>query len=118
MEQIIEEINYYNESEVENYELKNILNNFTLVLIYCKCNNISEFAKILHDLLKKELLENSDTFISKIYSLSSLIEQRKNNVKEIKEDQAIFLNVIKSLMTENISYLRPDVKIFLEKIYR
>ena len=118
VEQIIEEINYYSQTEVENYELKNILNNFTQMLIYCKCRNTSDFAFLIFDLLKKELTDSTDNFISSIYSLATLIEQRKNNFKEVREDQIQFASIIKTLMTESICVLRPDVLVFLEKIYK
>jgi hypothetical protein len=117
VQQIIEEIEYYNSTEFETFELRNFLHYFEFYLIFSKSPNINEFFIISQNMLKAELeKENFDNFISKIHSLSIFLE----NVQENQNENHITLinQILKEMIINKMWFYRIDIRLAVEKIFK
>ena len=122
--QIIEEIEYYNSTEFETFELRNFIHYFQFYLIYYKFNTISVFFFInqeyfshIINIFKEDIeKENFDNYISKIHSLSIFLNNIPENLTE--SSNLIINSVIKELLINKMSYYRIDVRLAVENIFK
>ena len=125
--EILSEINYYINSECENYELNVFLNYFQLFLMFYKSKSYIDFTDRLRHFVLGENFNNTLKsvkisvemnleIISKIRALSFLfntIDFSFNNPNE----KIILLKCLKDILYSPQCYQRIDCKILMEKIY-
>ena len=125
--EILSEINYYINSECENYELNVFLNYFQIYLIYYKSKSYIEFTdRIRHFVLGENFNNTSKSvkisidfnleIISKIRALSFLFNTIDFSFNEPNE-KIILLKCLKDILFSPQCYQRIDCKMLMEKAY-
>ena len=125
--EILSEINYYINSECENYELNVFLNYFQIYLIYYKSKSYIEFTdRIRHFVLGENFNNTSKSvkisidfnleIISKIRALSFLFNTIDFSFNE-QNEKIILLKCLKDILFSPQCYQRIDCKMLMEKAY-
>ena len=130
LNEIFQEVNYYINTDTENYELRVFLEYFYIFMIFYESQNYSQFCnKLLLYILgsddQKNINNNKDNnfsiknnfeLVSKIKALSYLFEDEIIVFDNI-EDKIEILSLIKKILFSPICYLRGDCRFIMEAIF-
>ena len=125
--EILSEINYYINSECENYELNVFLNYFQLFLMFYKSKSYIEFTDRLRHFVLGENFNNTLKsvkisvemnleIISKIRALSFLFNTIDFSFN-VPDEKINLLKCLKDILYSPQCYQRIDCKMLMEKIY-
>ena len=125
--EILSEINYYINSECENYELNVFLNYFQLFLMFYKSKSYIEFTDRLRHFVLGENFNNTLKsvkisvemnleIISKIRALSFLFNTIDFSFND-PDEKINLLKCLKDILYSPQCYQRIDCKMLMEKIY-
>jgi hypothetical protein len=128
VEEIFNEINYFINSDCENYELKVFLSYFQIYLIFYKSLTFTEFCSNVLSLMLPDKMNidgdntnYSDDILNEnilpiYFSVLTLLESI--NLKfESKDDKLSCINFIKEILFSKYAYYRTDLRITAEKLF-
>jgi hypothetical protein len=131
--EIFTEINFYVNSECENFELKVFIDFFQIYLIFYKCKNFYEFCRNVYPFIFLKLQDvtteaneksQSETIspyeltnvVSKILSLDMLFSQVDITFETLNEKLEL-MSFIKEILFSNFVYHRIDVRLIVESLF-
>jgi hypothetical protein len=121
VEEIFNEINFYINSDCENYELKVYLSYFQIYLVFYKSANFDKFCEAIMALLQPGQDEQTSTvFLDSIlphyhtiYNLFEIINLKFDS----NQEKFSLVNFTKEILFSKFAYYREDLRLLAEKVF-